>query len=201
VSISRGEGNFNWNNNGERLAVKWTGPFRLSDDERDIVWIEEGARVTVSDGWVFTDRVELRGLEGGKVERSFYRSGFKRDYDPEGRSFLSNAIARMIRSGMFASDRVARFLKQGGPEAVLAELDRMQTNSSYVKRAYYSALLKQADPQPPVLGQILERAARDITSDYDKATVFVQVLNESAASDDHRVAVARAAVGRSQRSE
>ena len=123
------------------------------------MWIEEGARVTVSDGWVFTDRVELRGLEGGKVERSFYRSGFKRDYDAEGRSFLSNAIARMIRSGMFASDRVARFLKQGGPEAVLAELDRMQTDSSYVKRAYYSALLKQADPQPPVLGQILDRAA------------------------------------------
>ena len=70
---------------------------------------------------------------------------------------------------MFASDRVARFLKQGGPEAVLAELDRMQTDSSYVKRAYYSALLKQADPQPPVLAQILDRAGRDITSDYDKA--------------------------------
>ena len=193
VTMSRSEGNFSWNHNGDRISVKWTGPFRLSDDERDIAWVEEGARVTISDGWVFTDRIELRGLAGGQVERSFYRSGIKQDYQAEGQPFLANAIARMIRSGMFASDRVARFLKQGGPEAVLAEIDRLQTDSNYVKRAYYSALLKQAELTPAVLNRVLERATKDITSDYDKSTLFVQILQEPSVTDEQRVTAARGA--------
>ena len=193
ISIQRGEGHFNWNNDGDRISVKWTGPFRLSDDERDIAWIEEGARVTISDGWGLTDRIELRGLAGGQVERNFYKSGIKRDYEAEGRPFLVNAIARMIRSGMFARDRVARFLKQGGPEAVLAEIDRLQTDSNYVKRAYYSALVKQADLTPAVLNRVLERVAKDVTSDYDKSTLLVQIVEEPSVRDEQRVAVARAA--------
>ncbi len=192
---TRGEGNFSWSNNGERLAVKWTGPFRLSDDERDIAWVEEGARVTISDGWIFTDRIELRGLAGGQVERNFYRSGFRKDYDQEGRPFLVNAIARMIRSGMFASDRVARFLKQGGPDAVLAEIDRIQSDSSHLKRVYYSALLKQADLTPAQLARVLEQVARTVTSNYDKSVLLTQVLQEGPLSDDQRVLVARAAKG------
>ena len=190
--MSRGEGNFSWSNNGERLAVKWTGPFRLSDDERDIAWIEEGARVTISDGWVFTDRIELTGLAGGKVERNFYRSGFRRDDDAEGRAFLVNAIARMIRSGMFASERVARFLKQGGPDAVLAEIDRLQTDSSYLKRVYYSALAETGRADDTGSRAVLDRVAKDITSDYDKATVLSQILDEASVTDEQRVAVARA---------
>ena len=31
VQGQRGEGNFVWNDNGERLTVRWTGPFRLTD--------------------------------------------------------------------------------------------------------------------------------------------------------------------------
>ena len=45
---------------------------------------------------------------------------------------------------MFAKERVARFLKQGGPDAVLAQIDRLD-DSSYVRRVYYTELLKQAE--------------------------------------------------------
>jgi beta-lactamase regulating signal transducer with metallopeptidase domain len=195
VSVSRGEGSFSWNNNGERLSVKWTGPFRLSEDERDIAWIEEGARVTISDGWVFADRIELRGLAGGGIDRQFYRSGFRRDFEADGRPFLVNAIARMIRAGMFARDRVARFLSRGGPDAVLAEIDRIGGDSNHLKRVYYTALLQQATLTPPQLAKVLERVTRDITSDYDKSTTLVRVLQEGAISPDQAVAVARAARG------
>jgi hypothetical protein len=191
-ATSRGEGNFSWSNNGDHLTVKWTGPFRLSDDERDIAWIEEGARVTISSGWVFTDRVELRGLADGKVERTFYRNGFRQDADSEARLFLANALARMIRSGMFAGDRVARILKQGGPDAVLAEIDRLQTDSNYVKRVYYTALLKQTELTSEQLSRVLQRAADGITSDYDKATLLLEILRARAVTDEQRASIARA---------
>ena len=193
MQTSRGEGNFSWSNNGDRITVKWTGPFRLSDDERDIAWIEDGARVTISNGWVFTDRIELRGLDGGRVERNFYKSGFKKEYESEGRLFLSNVLARMIRSGMFAQQRVTRFLAQGGPDAVLAEVDRLQTDSNYVKRVYYSELLKQADLDNAQLARMLQRITDGMTSDYDRSTLLVQVLREGKLTEEQQVSVARAA--------
>ena len=192
LPTQKGEGNFVWTNDNERLTVKWTGPFRLSDDERDIEWVEEGATLTIADGWVFTDRVEFRGLAGGKVERKYYRSGFQRELDTEGRAFVVNVIQRMIRGGMFATERVARFLKQGGPDAVLAEVDRLQTDSSHVKRVYYSALLKQADLSDAQLARVLERATTSLGSDHEKATLLTQVLQEPNITEEQRVLTARA---------
>ena len=59
-----------WSNNGEKFSVKWTGAFRLSDDEKGIDWVEDGATVTITDGVLLTSRVELRG-KGGSVERQY----------------------------------------------------------------------------------------------------------------------------------
>ena len=193
TSGKKSQGNFTWNNDGERLTVRWTGQFRLADDERDIAWIEDGAKLTIADGWVFTDRVEMRGLANGTVERKFYRSGVERQFDADGRTFLANALQRMIRSGMFATERVARFLKQGGVDAVLTEIERLNPESSYVNRIYYSALLKQADLSTPQLARVLERVGKSVTSDYEKATLLVQLLDESSITDEQRIIAIRAA--------
>jgi hypothetical protein len=180
-----------WSNNGEKFSVKWTGAFRLSDDEKGIDWVEEGATVTVTDGSILISRVELRGT-GGSVERNYWRDGRRRDYEPEGRLFLAAAIDKLIRhSGAFAKDRVARFLKRGGPDAVLAEIDRL-ADSSYVRRVYYTELLKQAPPSDSLLGRVLQRVPDEVKSDYDKATLLTQAAQVSSMNDTHRVAIARA---------
>ena len=187
----RGSGNMSWSDNGESISVRWTGAFRLNDDETDIEWIENGATVTITDGKILRSRVELRGTANG-IERSYSRNGLRRDYEPEGRAFLTAAIDRLIRhSGAFAKDRVARFLKRGGPDAVLAAIDRL-SDSSYVRRVYYSELLKQAPPTDALLGKVLDRVATEVTSNYDKATVFTQAAGLPAITDSHRVAIARA---------
>jgi beta-lactamase regulating signal transducer with metallopeptidase domain len=192
-SAQSSHGNLVWNNDRERLSVQWTGEFRLSDDERDIGWVAEGARVTIADGWVFTDRVELRGLAGGQIERKFYRSGLERPFDAEAQAFLAASVQRMIQSGMFATERVARLLKQGGPDAVLAEVERLQTDSSYITRVYYSALLKQADLSSAQLTRMIEHTSTEMNSDHEKATVLLQILQARALSEEQRVLVARAA--------
>jgi beta-lactamase regulating signal transducer with metallopeptidase domain len=189
----RDSGNFVWNNNRERLAVRWTGQFRLSDDERDIAWVQEGATVTISDGWVFTDRVELRGVPGGQVARTFYRSGVERPFEVEAQAFLSTAVQRMIRAGMFATERVTRLLKQGGVDAVLADVERLQTDSSHVRRVYYSALIDQADLTSAQLAQLLDRVRSSMTSDHERGVLLAQVLRERSITDEQRVLVARVA--------
>lgn len=187
----RGSGNMSWSNNGESISVKWTGAFRLSDDETDIAWIENGATVTITDGMVFRSRLELRGTANG-IERTFSRNGSRREFEPEGRAFLKDAIERLIRhSGAFAKDRVARFLKSGGPDAVFAQIDRL-ADSSYVRRVYYSELLKQAPPTDALLARVLQRVPNELRSDYDKATLFTLAAGLPAMADSHRVAIARA---------
>lgn len=181
-----------WSDNGERVSIKWNGAFRLSADEKDIEWVEDGASLTISDGLVFSSRVEIRSRDG-KLERTFTKNGFRRDYEPEGRLFLAAALDKMIRhSGAFAKVRVERFLKQGGTDAVLAEIDRL-SDSSYVRRVYYTELLKQTQPTEAVLSRVLQRAATELKSNYDKATLFTQAADLPAITDAHRVAIARAA--------
>ena len=181
-----------WSNNGERLEVKWNGEFRLTDDEKDVEFIENGGYLTISDGMIFKDRVELRGVNG-RIERTFSKNGVKQDWEPEGRQFLAAALDRMIRtSGAFAKERVAKFLKRGGPDAVLAEISRL-AESSYVHRVYYTELIRQAPLSEPLLTKILQRVPVEMKSDYDKATLLTDMVKLPAITTAHRVAIARAA--------
>ena len=146
-----------WVNNDERISIKWDGAFRLSENEKDIEWVEDGGYLTITDGMIFRNRVDVRGVNG-RVERSFSKNGLKRDWEPGGREFLAASLDRMIRgSGAFAHDRVARFLKRGGPDAVFAEITRLDS-SSYVHRVYYTELARQAELSESLLTKILQRA-------------------------------------------
>jgi hypothetical protein len=188
---SRGSGNMQWSDGNERVSIKWNGAFRLSRDENDIEWIEDGGYLTISDGMIFRNTVSLRGVNG-RIERTFTKSGTKHDWEPEGRQFLAAALDRMIRnSGAFAKDRVARFLKQGGPDAVLDAIAKLG-DSSYVHRIYYSELAEQAPLSESLLTRILQRAPVEMRSDYDKATLFTLLAKLPAVNDGHRVQIARA---------
>jgi hypothetical protein len=189
----RGRGGVSWSNNGDRLRVEWTGPFRISDDERDIASVDPGARLTISEGWLMPTSIEFRGRSDGTVERRFRRSGFEREYDAEAREWLATTLARIIReTGMLAEQRVARLLKEGGPPAVFNAIDRLGTDSSYVKRRYYQALLAQATPTDELLQQVLTRAAKDLTSDYELASLLRRLVAAPAATDQTRIRVADA---------
>ena len=39
-----------WSNGDEKVVVKWNGAFRISDDEKDISWMEDGATLSIADG-------------------------------------------------------------------------------------------------------------------------------------------------------
>ena len=180
-----------WSDGTEKIQVKWSGAFRLSDDERDISWMEDGATLSIADGLIFKSQVELRGVNG-RIERTFSKNGTRRDYEPEGREFLAAAIDKLIkRSGMFAKDRVAKYLKRGGPAAVLGEIDKLG-ESSYTHRVYYTELARQAQLDEGLLSNILARVPKQMSSDYDKATLFTAIVKQPAITAAHRIQIAQA---------
>ncbi len=186
---TQGSGNFVWSNDDDRVAVKWTGAFRISDDDKDIAWVEAGKTVNVSNGAkMFSTGVEVKGLADGKVERTYYRNGFARPYEPEGREFLATMLQKIVRmSGFGAESRVERFLKQGGVNAVLAEIDLLQ--GDYARRVYYRELMKQAKVSSPELARMMTRASETIRSDYELSSLLVSALGQVSGDEAARVAL------------
>jgi hypothetical protein len=191
-TTTRGSGNYVWSGGRDKLAVKWTGAFRLADDDKDIEWIEPGQSVEVSDdGWVFTTGVVLKGKSDGTIERSYRRNGFVRPYEPEGREYLATALLRVVRkSGFGAESRVARFLKQGGIEAVFTEITQLE--GDYARRLYYTELFKQAKLSPADLTRVANQAATTISSDYELATLLKAAAKLNVGDENALVALIEA---------
>ncbi|HEX5217460.1 MAG TPA: M56 family metallopeptidase [Vicinamibacterales bacterium] len=191
TTTQSGTGNFSWSNDNERIEMKWTGAYRLSADDRDIEWVEPGKTVRISDGnWLTATGVEIKGLETG-VERTFFKKSFKLAYEPEGREFLATMLQKMIRrSGLFGVERVKRLLAQGGVSAVLAEIDRLETD--HARRVYYVALLDQATLSSRELADIVARAGRTITGDFELSATLARAATARAVDDAVRESIVNA---------
>ena len=132
-----------------------------------------------------------KGKSDGTIERSYRRNGFVRPYDPEGREYLATALLRVVRkSGFGAESRVARFLKQGGIEAVFTEIAQLE--GDYARRLYYTELLKQAKLSPADLTRVANQAATTISSDYELATLLKAAAKQNIGDENALVALIEA---------
>ena len=166
-------GNFSWSSNGEKIEVKYRGAFELNEDDTDVVKMSPGGYLRISDGrWVRGSFVEFQADGSGNITRRFYIGSSERPFEPEGREWLKTNFPRFVRmSGFDAKNRVARFYKRGGAEAVLAEIALIQ--GSHGKKVYYTELLRLAPADPGTARRILTQATRELESDYEMATLLI----------------------------
>lgn len=192
ITTSGQSGRVSWSNHGERLDVRWEGRFQLGADDRDVTSIESGGRVTLSKEGSEATRVELRGLPNGQLERKFSRNGVERSYEPEGREWLATTLLELVqRTGLFAEQRVARLLNEGGVDAVLARIERFDPSASYACRRHYEELLHQAPHTSEMLSRTLEHVSGRDLGDYDRGLVLTTIAGSRAVTDAHRVRLAQ----------
>ena len=187
-------GSWIWSNNGEKLSVSYDGTFDFTDDDQDISQISQGGYLKISDqAWVGRHTVEIHE-RGGSLERRYYVNGTERPYEPEGRQWLHDNLPKFVRNtGIGADRRVARFLKSGGPAAVMAEIARV--DGGYVKRIYFGELFKQATLNAEQYRQAMAQASREIKSDYELATLLISVADRLPTDEQSRGAYFAAAGG------
>ena len=185
-------GNWIWSNNGEKLAIEYKGTFELTDDDTDVKAISPGGRIKISDeAHLGRHTIEIEEHDG-QLKRRYWVNGIERPYEPEGREWLRSVMPRFVRnSGIGADKRVARFLKAGGPQAVLAEIG--QIDSSYVKGLYFKQLVLQASLSPAQYRDVLTQAGRDLKSDYELATLLIAIADRLPSDDGSRSAYFAAA--------
>lgn len=156
------------------LNITIDGTVEFTDDDSDVKSLSPNGRFRIEDSGLVSKRAyEVRADGAGNLTRSYSVGWSTKAMDDEGRAWLAGTLPQVIRdSGMGAGPRVARILRQGGPQGVLTEIGRIHSDGS--KRVYLQELFSQATLKPADLKDAV-RLIRGISSDGDKAQVIITV--------------------------
>jgi beta-lactamase regulating signal transducer with metallopeptidase domain len=156
------------------LSVKIDGAIEFSDDDRDIKSISPGGHFQVEEATSLSRRAyEVKADSAGNLTKTYSVDASVRPLDAEGQAWLGHLLPQIIRdSGVGAAPRVARILRQGGPQAVISEIGLIHSDGS--KQIYVEQLFSQATLNTEQLKEAA-KLIRGISSDGDKAQVLTFV--------------------------
>lgn len=156
------------------FSIKIDGTVEFTDDDGDVKSLSPNGRFRIEDGGLLSKRAyEVIADAAGNLTRSYSVGWSSKPMDDEGRAWLARTLPEAIRdSGIGAGPRVARILRRGGSQAVLAEIGLIHSDGS--KRIYLEQLFSQATLKPSELKDAA-RLIRSISSDGDKAQVIITV--------------------------
>lgn len=165
-----------WKNGRHSLTIELEGEVAFTDDDAGIQSVSRGGYLEIEeDDGSRERRLEVKPTADGGVTYAYYVEGRRQDFDAEGADWLAGLLPRIIRNtGIGAEARVERLLESGGPEAVLDEIDLIESSSA--KRIYASYLVEKAD----LSTRDLERLAREvaqIASSGEKARFLIQTAD------------------------
>jgi hypothetical protein len=169
---------------GQKRRLEIRGKAEFTDDYTDIKDVSEGGVVRVEeerDGQ--SRRYEVRRDVGGELTRAYFVNGQARELDASARTWIAQLVLNAVRQGGIDADkRVQTIMSRRGVAGVLEEIDQIQ--SDYAQRRYFEALLKQANLNAGALQDVLARAARRISSDYEQAQLLIGVAPVLAGKDE-----------------
>ncbi len=187
-TVDTDENKWNWHHVDDKVDLQVTihGKVEFAEDYSDITAISPASgelRISERRGGV-TRKFEAKPSADG-IQRAYWVNGESRPLDGEARAWLAKMLNETVRqSGYDAPVRVGRLLQRGGPRAVLAEIS--QVNGDYVKRLYLDELLKQGNLDAGMARLALQQAAREISSDYEKAEILIKMARTYLRDDRFR---------------
>jgi hypothetical protein len=160
----------------------------FNDDYTDVESIASDGYFRVSEvRGGMARRLEITPEADGQLKRVYTVRGEVRPFEGEARQWFARLLSESVAgSGFDAEARVLKLLKRGGASAVLAEMMRLK--SDYARRVYSSVLVEQGNLNGEQLAKLLKQNSRAISSDYEKATLLIQVLKNNLTDRDVRAA-------------
>jgi hypothetical protein len=173
------------------LEVRSVGAVTFSDDDADVAALAPGGMLSVEETRDGRTRRAEFVERGGRVERRYLEDGRVRE-GADGADWLRTILPQVAReSSVGAEARVARLLRQRGPQGVLDEVRLIASDG--VKRTYLSALLAEPRLGDDVLRDVVRATAARLTSDSDRRRLLVAVAERPDASAALLTAVVEAA--------
>lgn len=168
-----------WGRDGDGYRIEMDGTElpQLTADDADFV-LTGGGEVVLAE-YVSDEewrRLELRHGPAGE-ERLFFVEGAPAPYDAEAVAWLAATVPVMIdHLGVGASSRVPRLMAEGGLDAVLADVERRETDGA--RERYYEAALAQPGLESADLDRVLRHAAEHVASDAHLADLLEEAVED-----------------------
>ncbi|MEP2667978.1 MAG: hypothetical protein ABJH04_03225 [Cyclobacteriaceae bacterium] len=170
--------------------VELRGKIQLTDDDKDIKSMSPDGYLEVKKTVFGSRRTLIVSPEANGLKKEYYEGRTKVPFDPAGRAWMAEVLPELVRSTTLgAESRVDRFFKQGGPLAVLNEIDRLESN--YVKSHYANLLMKQAI-RPGDYARIIDNISETLNSNYYLAGFLKSNMSKFVKSSDALEAAFRA---------
>lgn len=158
-------------NGTSSFNIETRGKFELTDDDRDIKSMSSDGYLEITKTVFGSRRSIIISPEGNGLKREYYEGRSRMPFDPNGRKWLGEVLPEVVRTTTIgAESRANRFFKQGGTNAVLGEIKRLE--SDYVK-AHYAGLLMKLPLTAREYAPIVNHVTGAIESDHYK-TEFLQ---------------------------
>ena len=170
-----------WRRGDCELRVEAVGDFQVRPDLSAITSVDEGGYLQLEEIDREHDR-RLRVTNNGRgLEYRFTVDGANRFDVDRDRWVADMLLAVERRTAMFAKTRVPLLLRQGGPDAVLAETNVME--GDYARRIYYTTMLSSAHLTDDQLDRLLSQAGSAMSSDFERAELLRAVAAQGHMSD------------------
>jgi len=179
-SVSRTDTDLRWthtSSDGKNEVSLTIRNAQFNDDYTDVESIMPGGSFRISEEREgVARRLEITREADGQLKRVYALGGEARPYDAAARAWLAKLLSETVAgSGYDAPGRVVKVLAKRGVDGVLTEIARLKTD--YARRVYASALIERGKLNGAQLAKLLGQMARDITSDYEKATLLIKAVH------------------------
>ena len=167
----RDNGHMRWTySDGEnRFDVQSEGEIVFGDDDRSILRVSDGGYITIrlTEG---NRRVELdvRPGRNGAPVYDYSVNGRERAFDATAQREVGDLLLMVVReTGINAETRVARILRDSGPDGVFAEIEEIRSGSSVAR--YLTELVAQTNLDASRLNRAADVAVRRVSSSGSRA--------------------------------
>lgn len=169
---------WHWRSGIHTRDLRMSGNVEFNDDETDIKSITASGGFSFEESHGFSSRKYVVTADGsGQLSRRYLVDGREKPMDDDARAWLRATLPEIMRElGVDAPARVQRILKRGGPNAVLAEIAKIQSSGS--RRIYIRELSTAAKLNNEQLHTLL-RYVRDINSDGDKTSLLIHLAPQT----------------------
>jgi beta-lactamase regulating signal transducer with metallopeptidase domain len=181
-SESRGT---NSNSNDDRYTIRWwdedcegelrtRGEVRFTTDFLDVASISRNGSFSLEiDADGDSRRVEI-SPDGGGLERRWFVNGREQPYGPEATAWLPLALEDLFRhSSVAMEERVDHILATRGVQGLIDQAS--YSHGSYLIGRYYAVAIETGQLQTNEINQLLQRATRRISSDFEMARLLMTI--------------------------
>lgn len=178
---------------GERMKLEVSGDVTFAPDDSGISAMAAGAQFELYVRRGGTSRsLEVENV-AGRLEHRYELDGKAHAFDADARAWLARTLPHLMReTGMQAEVRGKRLLAGGGPDALLAEIGRIEND--YSRGRYLAVLFAEATLDDAQLDRTLAIAGK-IGSDYELRRALEGGLAGRTLSPAHQAKLLSAAAG------